>query len=464
MRNPSDRDTIRSHPTTSIAAEEATALAKQWHEIRDPVHVFIRLETPERKILDSSFFQRLRHVHQLALTNLVYPAATHTRFEHSLGVMDLASRVFDIVTSPDNLSHESVRGLVPKQGSHDLTYWRRAVRMAALCHDLGHLPFSHAAEEKLLPEGWRHEHITGEIIHEKGLADIWKELHLDPVDVAKLAVGPKYWKGDPFSDLEAILCEIIQGDALGVDRIDYLLRDSLHAGVSYGRFDHYRLVETLRILPKEEGSDEPALGIEDGGIYSAEALVLARYFMYSQLYFHPVRRIYDIHLQEFLVDWLPGGTFPVSPTELLPYSDVEVYSAIRRAADDPAAKGHDPASRIVHRKHFKLLYTRNPADLVVNRDAAAAIYDAALQEFGPDSVRIDRYPGKGGSHHFPVLTRDGRIASSLDLSPTLKTTPPFAVDYVFIRPDLLVKGQTWLAKCRQEIISHPGERKDEQAS
>ena len=79
-------------------------MVKRFHEIRDPIHVFIRLSTDERKIVDSAPFQRLRHIHQLALTYLVYPGATHKRFEHSLGVMELASRVFDVITQPDNLT------------------------------------------------------------------------------------------------------------------------------------------------------------------------------------------------------------------------------------------------------------------------------------------------------------------------------------------------------------------------
>src|SRR5438132_2750295 len=109
-------------------------------------------------------------------------------------------------------------------------------------------------------------------------------------DIAKLAVGKKKLPDEPFSDWEALLSEIIVGDAFGVDRMDYLLRDSYHAGVAYGKVDHYRLIDTLRILPHQQ-SGEATLGIEAGGLHSAEALLLARYFMYTQLYFHPVRQI-----------------------------------------------------------------------------------------------------------------------------------------------------------------------------
>ena len=105
----------------------------------------------------------------------------------------------------------------------------------------------------------------------------------------------------------------------GLDRMDYLLRDSHHTGVAYGRFDHYRLIDTLRILPAACVGGSGRIpgnrrsGWRAGGIQSAEALMLARYFMYSQVYFHPVRRIYDIHLMDFLKEWLDGGVFSTDP-------------------------------------------------------------------------------------------------------------------------------------------------------
>src|SRR5262249_7277632 len=118
----------------------------------------------EREVLNSQPFQRLRHIHQLALTYLVYPGATHKRFEHSLGVMELAGRVFDVVTNRDNTSDQIRDLLSPLKNEDELRYWRRVLRMAALCHDIGHLPFSHAAEKELLPSGWDREKLTREII------------------------------------------------------------------------------------------------------------------------------------------------------------------------------------------------------------------------------------------------------------------------------------------------------------
>lgn len=97
---------------------------KDFHEIRDPLHVFMRMDSDERRVLDSRPLQRLRHIDQLALSSLVYPGATHKRFEHSLGVMELAGRVFGVVTAPENVSDE-VREVVPGR-SDQLAYWRRS--------------------------------------------------------------------------------------------------------------------------------------------------------------------------------------------------------------------------------------------------------------------------------------------------------------------------------------------------
>ena len=396
------------------------------------------MDGDERKVLNSRPFQRLRHIHQLAMTYLVYPGATHKRFEHSLGVMELASRVFDIVTNPDNVMQD-IRNLLDPLASKDKrAYWRRVVRMAALCHDIGHLPFSHAAEKELLPEGWDHERLTRAIVSSKELKEIWDSATppLRYEDIEKLAVGPKNAHDLEFSDWEAILAEIIVGDAFGVDRMDYLLRDSHHAGVAYGRFDYYRLIDTLRILPpppsdKNKNSKEPALGMEEGGIQSAEALMLARYFMYSQVYFHPVRRIYDIHLMDFLKEWLDDGKFSIDSSTHLKMTDNEITAALWKAAFKEDEIGHSHARRIVRREHFKRLYERNPEDVKVNPESGKAIYNALKSKYGKDLFRHDPYNQKSGAPDFPVRMRDGRVVSSLAMSETLKNIPVVSVDHVF---------------------------------
>lgn len=407
------------------------------------------------------------------MTYLVYPGATHKRFEHSLGVMELATRIFDVITHHGNVEElpSEMRRVLPELGEPDsIRYWRRVLRMAALCHDVGHLPFSHAAENELLPEGWDHERITREIINSEDMKAIWREITppLRPDDITKLAVGPKKAKDLEFSDWETILAEIIVGDAFGADRMDYLLRDSHHIGVAYGKFDHYRLIDTLRILPPppsgegEKGkSQEPALGVEEGGIQSAEALMLARYFMYSQVYFHPVRRVYDIHLKDFLKEWLPGGIFPVDTEKHINITDNEVTVALLEAAYDSTKPGHIHAEKIVCRQHFKVLYSRNPTDTRINPHAGLAIYKAACEEFGSEHLRHDPYPPKGGAPDFPVQMRDGRIESSLTVSETLNQLPIASVDYVFADRGIIEQARKWLDEKREQLIQVSEEENDE---
>ena len=428
------------------------ATDQRTHEIRDPVHNFIKLESPERLILNCPAFQRLRDVHQLAMTYLVYPGASHKRFEHSLGVMELATRIYDTVTASENIRHESVRKLVPRHGSFDHQYWRRVLRMAALCHDMGHLPFSHAAEEELLPDGTRHEHLSLKVLLSPNMEHFWKELNISAQHVGKLAVGPKY-SSELLGDWEAILSEMIIGDAFGADRMDYLLRDSLHAGVGYGRFDHYRLLDTLRILPREEeGSTEPALGIEYGGLQAAESLLWARYFMYTQLYFHPVRRIYDIHLKDFLRAWLPGGKYSVELSDHLGITDNEVLVAIRKAATDSSLAGHAPASRIFHRNHFRRIYEKNAADQGLNLRSVELVTAALVEQFGGEAIRRDTYAQRSTGIAFPVLKSDGRIEVSTSSSSTLSNVPTFQVDYVFADPLIVDEALKWLTDNKRALL------------
>ena len=422
------------------------------HEIRDPVHEFIRLDSDERDVLDSLPVQRLRNMHQLAMEYLVYPGATHKRFEHSLGVMELAGRVYDTITRSD-LVHDKIRRLFRDhiENEDQRRYWRRALRMAALCHDIGHLPFSHAAEVELLPEGWIHETITAELIRSPEMQNIWQGITppLRTEDVVKLAVGPAKLPNETFTDWEAVLSEIVVSDAFGVDRMDYLLRDSLHTGVGYGKFDHYRLIDTLRILPKDNNSEEPTLGLQRGGVRTAEALLSARYWMFDQVYLHPVRRAYDIHLKDFLNEWLPQGQFHSSTKEFLELTDIEILAAIRKEAK----KGSSHAWRISERQHFKTVYSWDPEDLGNHSEPGKAIGQGLIQKFGEDRVRLDSYTSSGGPFDFPVLQPDGRITSSALLSPLLLHIPPTAIDYIFVDPEIRDEARKYVVENREELLA-----------
>ena len=426
-------------------------MKKYTHEFRDPVHNFVLLSSDERKIVDSRSFQRLRDIHQLALTYLVYPGATHRRFEHSLGVMDLAGRVYDVLVAEENRRND-VRDVFPPDKQID--YWRTVVRMGALCHDLGHMPFSHGPEE-LLPNGYHHEQLSVDVILSPEMRSIWSSMRpvVDPVDVAKVAVGPKKWTGNPldFSEWDELMTEVVTGDAFGVDRMDYLLRDSLHAGVAYGRFDQHRLIGTLRILRSPE-IDKPVIGIERGGLHAAESLQLARYFMFEQLYFHRVRRALDLHLKEFLALLLPGGQYPIDIESHLAMTDNEVLAQLRIAANDPAAVGHQIARRILRREFYRVLYQPTGADLDVNLRASDAVYQAAADRFGSQNVAHDRHLPPSKPMSFAVERDDQTVSTSVQESQVLGRIPAARFDFVFIVPELLQSAKEWLKENVRGIL------------
>jgi len=470
-------------------------MRKQHHEIRDPIHDFIRFDTQERRVVDSRPFQRLRHIHQLGTTHFVYPAANHTRFEHSLGTMALATRVYDTITSPASLTDEIRDRLSAIDGGDAQRYWRRVLRMAALCHDLGHLPFSHAAERELLPEGVNHELLTDAFIRSDEMRAIWEAMEppLAPAHISRLALGyKKYRDRYPLEELnpwETLLAEIITGNAFGVDRMDYLLRDAHHLGVAYGRFDVHRLVDCIRILPPapaghpagttepaadgasdadqgaQEQSSELQLGIDEGGLQCAEGLLVARHFMFSQVYFHHVRRIYDLHLKEFILDARGGQGYPAEPDELLRLTDNEVMAQMLAACHDQGAAGHDAARSILQRQHFRRVYSPSPADRGLCLDCGDRVADALRERLGDDKIRRDYGKPTGGSEEFAVQLASGEVASSISLSQIIDQMPAVWPDYVFVEPGLAEKARSFIRENRDTILIDQGESpKDEQDS
>lgn len=440
--------------------------SKKNHEFRDAVHGFINCSTEERFVINSKPIQRLRHIHQLAMSYLLYPGGTHRRFEHSLGVMEVATRIFDTITAEDNLWHlpPQAQTIIRDNTATEAnkTHWRTVVRMAALCHDIGHVPFSHGAEA-LLPKGQNHEWITWGLLigpHFKGL---WQQLHItDPFEIAKVAVGPKdaskISQEVSFTPWETLMSEIVVGNGFGADRMDYLLRDSLHTGVAYGRFDIDRLVKTLRFLPKppegaEDESDDPEIGVQIGGLHAAESMLWARHFMFSQVYFHPIRKIYDIHLQDFMREAFPGVlTDDPNYEKFLALTDNEVLAAIRTNAHTPSAPGYEHARRIEHRKHFKLLYAPTHSERKGNPNVLAEVASAVTDKFDQSQVRVFEMKKSPGSVQFPVWTTDEQSVPAQSESPALSGLPHVDSNYIFVSPEVHEKAKRWFFKHRKDLV------------
>lgn len=430
---------------------------KLRHEVRDGLYGFIEFDNLEKRLIDSEPFQRLRSIHQLAMCYQVYPGATHRRFEHSLGVMEIASRIYDTLFN-QRVADDVYERIGEELENDKKAYWRRVVRVAALLHDVGHLPFSHAAEKDLLPPGWNHERLTSEIIRQSGLAKVLhEESGIELEDVVDVSWDiRKRMECEPdlqLSPWKTLLNEIITGNTFGADRIDYLLRDSWHAGVAYGRFDPHRLINGLRVVV-DPANEQIALGLDIGAIHAAEALLLARYFMYTQVYFHDVRRAYDLHLRDFLQAWLPDRQFPVDWPKLMKVTDNEVLVALRKAAANRKARLHSLAVRVIHRQHYRTVYTL----LSTHKEQRPTIFDDirqfALEVIGEDNVRCDRYGPTSETNDFLVLTDDGSVVSSLWESGVIrKNIPPIEVGFVFVNPERCVEAKRRIDRKLKQLLA-----------
>jgi HD superfamily phosphohydrolase len=243
--------------------------------VRIPPGVDVPLTSRVRRLIDSAPFRRLAQISQLGLVRLIYPAANHTRLEHSLGVFLAAIEYLDRLAADERFA----AAVSPKDAELLLA--------AALLHDIGHWPFGHPIEDLGLPQLPSHEELALRDLQRDEVATILHDdWQLDSKDVANLVAG------DVQTSAHRILGSILSGP-IDVDKIDYLMRDSLHAGVPYGQnFDRPRLIGSLCL----NGAGD-ALAITDKGKTAAEMMVFARYVMFSEVYWHHAVRSATAMLQ-----------------------------------------------------------------------------------------------------------------------------------------------------------------------
>ncbi len=332
--------------------------------IRDPIHGQIRLEETILKIIDTPQFQRLRRIKQLGFANLVYPGANHTRFEHSLGVMHIASKL------TDNLE----------------------IVVAALLHDIGHPPFSHSSE-RIVKKYLRYEHEDVKRIIDGELKDVLKEYGFSLNKISK------HIRFNP----------IISGE-IDTDRMDYLVRDSYYTGVAYGVFDVERLIDKTYF-------DGKRLIIESGGLKAAESLLISRYMMYPTVYYHHVcriaRKMYEKAL-EFLID---EG---FDAKNLLHMDDFDVVSLMRNSN---CAK--EMIELIDSRKLFKraIYVGRDRVDLKeITRINEERIEEEIAGEVGIEAkyVIVDVQPIEEVKEFNALVDVDGELVKLEEVSPLIK--------------------------------------------
>lgn len=326
------------------------------YEFRCPIHGFIQLDEWERDIISQPAFQRLRRIRQLAWTDYVYPGAMHTRFEHSLGVMHVATRIYDSISQQSKELLESAFGI----NEDGLRREKRIVRLAALLHDVGHGPFSHAVEGLLPMKGDRRYE------HEDYSAQMIRVLFRDVIETHKLNNNYRITADDIANYIEggsklssAIFWREIISSQMDADRMDYLLRDGYHMGVKYGQYDLDRLINTMCAV--DMGDEAPRVGVTDGGWHAAESLVMARYYMFTQVYFHRTRVAYDHHISQALKYCVPAEGLP-QPDEagLNQYLEWDDWKVLGKIAEGEAGLH---GSRLRNRDHYRLAYmtTESPS-------------------------------------------------------------------------------------------------------
>ncbi|MCK5289566.1 MAG: HD domain-containing protein [Candidatus Aenigmarchaeota archaeon] len=255
--------------------------------IKDAVHGDIECSELEIKLIDSPQFQRLRNIRQLGLEDLVYPSATHTRYEHCLGTMHISGKISHAL----NLEQEDIN----------------LIRISGLLHDIGHLPFSHTLE-KVLSNGIGHLHEKNAAgIIENDLSDILEEYGIDADTVKAMILGNgKYGK--------------VLSSGVDVDKMDYLIRDSYFTGVAYGVIDLSRLMHISAIR-------DGIFAFQEKGLRTIESVILARFMMFSAVYDYPTKRSAERMLFRAL-DAMDRRSLNI--TKLLKIDEVDFKSILRQ--------------------------------------------------------------------------------------------------------------------------------------
>ena len=320
--------------------------------VKDSVHDHIPIGGVALDLLDTPTVQRLRHIKQLGTVELVYPAANHTRFEHSLGVYHLASRALD---------HLGIEG---SAGRH--------VRAAALLHDVGHTPYSHNVEPLVERKtGKSHEDVSG-ILTAGEVATVLAEHDLDPDRVAGLIRGEGRYAG------------LVSGE-LDVDRMDYLMRDAHHTGVPSGTIDHGRLVRELTFIDEN-------LVLAEGNVQTAESLLLARALMNPIVYNHHVARISKSMLRRATERLLQETN--TDAVDLRRMDDHDLHASLRQT-DETAGMARRIADRDLYKRAVWAEMGDVPEDLAgIDHERIRAFETdiAAAAGADPGAVIIDAPP------------------------------------------------------------------------
>ncbi len=365
-------------------------------EVRDPLHGAIAVAHGEVAVVDHPFVQRLRGIRQMGFSELPFPSAIHSRYAHSLGTMELAGRAFDLCFRRDPFVTPGRRAL-----------YRQLVRMAALCHDLGHAPFSHCTEFAMPPlralgidaytpdrvvgrldRTASHEDYTIAILTRSSLSETLRsQFPFDGRHVAALVSREVATPDDLFvdggHDYRRILSQLISSE-LDVDRLDYLVRDSYFSGARYGEIDVNWILSNLEW--HVDGAGDVSLALDRRAIYAFDDFMIARYHMFVMVYFHHKSVVYEEMLKRHFTSAACDYRFPSDTDAYLPMDDVHLHGWLRSSKDEWAR-------RIVERRPYRrALEVHGTAEEVVITDVLARLDAAGIDRLATGSTgKLSRY-------------------------------------------------------------------------
>lgn len=305
-------------------------------EIRDPVHGSIPINDAEIEILEHPFFQRLRNIKQLGFSEYVFPGATHTRYLHSIGVMNVATLVFN--------------GLFKDQSSKEILRLKESLRLACLLHDIGHAPLSHSTESVMpmvktlhLPKQFvdknrqaTHEDYTIKSIIDSSFTQSFKgvieEFGIHPKAIAELVIGEtsdaSYFTINGINYFP-LLHQLVSSE-MDCDRMDYLLRDSYFCGVSYGKFDLDWIIDNLKICIE---NNQAFVGISERAISTFDDFLLSRFHMFMMVYFHYRAVCLEQMLQRYFDSCKNEYSIPSDIEAYQEHDDSHLYRVLKKSSN-----------------------------------------------------------------------------------------------------------------------------------
>ena len=369
---------------------------KKTHlDIIDPIHDFVRVNSNELKIIDTPIFQRLRRIRQLSGAHLIYPGAQHTRFEHSLGVMHIASMAGHALNEKGIVSSDNIQNL----------------RFAGLLHDIGHGPFSHLFEELLQKRKMSHEDIGRDIILKTQIGDLISANGFNKKFITELAFGDSKFQ---------FMNEIISG-ALSADIMDYLLRDGYFTGAEHAKIDHNRLTYSLDVYKNK-------LALEKSALVNFETMMISRYQMFKAVYFHKTVRAGEVMLLESM--YLAEEELGLSSTSLNEYLKLTDEVILSKLLNLPERNSKlriakKIATDYLNRNLFKSVFEVSVTGNAITKKRMQSIREEVskkskvdINEIFVDSSNtpsIPLTPSKKESKSIIILERDGVKATAKEI-------------------------------------------------